>query len=242
MNLEVALGSFWQLARHWRQGESAKLELSCEDGNLQLQLSARLGHPDSIHFPDPGSAPSPHVKKKSPSQLRRQERRRKEAVTEADKALITPKPTEIVITLSDNVTPSDITEAHENSNMAEKPIYSTLPFKCDQCEFVGASEKGVKQHTRLKHRISQLDGQDDHEESESEKSPCPIIKHMVATEETARPVFTCPYCGETFSSREKHTWHTYDIRMSRQRNPEDQETFRRCKEIRQNCQNKGIRP
>ena len=65
---------------------------------------------------------------------------------------------------------------------------------------------------------------------------------MVATEETARPVFTCPYCGETFSSREKHTWHTYDIRMSRQRNPEDQETFRRCEEIRQNCQNKGIRP
>ena len=61
MNLEVALGSFWQLARHWKQGESAKLELSCEDGNLQLQLSASLGHPDSIHFTDPGSAPSPHV-------------------------------------------------------------------------------------------------------------------------------------------------------------------------------------
>ena len=174
MNLEVALGSFWQLARHWRQGESAKLELSCEDGNLQLQLSAKLGHPDSIHFPDPGPAPSPHVKKKSPSQLRRQERRRKEAVTEADKALTTPKPTEIVITVSENITPIDTKEAHESSNVAETPVLSTLPFKCDQCEFVGASEKGVKQHTRLKHRISQLDGQDDHEESESVKSPCPL--------------------------------------------------------------------
>ena len=46
LNLEVALSSFWQLARNWRQGEEAKLELSCEDGNLQIQLSASLGHPD----------------------------------------------------------------------------------------------------------------------------------------------------------------------------------------------------
>ena len=70
LKLEVALGSFWQLARHWRQGESAKLELLCEDGNLQLQLSAKLGHHDNFHFPDPGPSPSPNIKKKSPSHLR----------------------------------------------------------------------------------------------------------------------------------------------------------------------------
>ena len=81
--LEVALASFWQFARHWRQEESSKLELSCKDGNIQLYLSAKLGHPDSIHFPDSGPIPSPNIKKKSPSQQRRQERRSKEAAKKA---------------------------------------------------------------------------------------------------------------------------------------------------------------
>ena len=35
---------------------------------------------------------------------------------------------------------------------------STIQFKCDQCSYEGSSEKGVKHHSRLKHRISQLDG------------------------------------------------------------------------------------
>ena len=52
-NLDVAVGSFWQLARHWNQGGKAKLELSCEDGNLHRHLSAVLGHPDQPHFPHP---------------------------------------------------------------------------------------------------------------------------------------------------------------------------------------------
>ena len=50
INLELALGSFWQLARHWKMGDTAKLELSCEGGNLQLNFSAKLGHPDLQHF------------------------------------------------------------------------------------------------------------------------------------------------------------------------------------------------
>jgi hypothetical protein len=53
-NLDVAVGSFWQLARHWKNGDKAKLELSCEDGSLQMQLSAVLGltSPTSLtHLP-----------------------------------------------------------------------------------------------------------------------------------------------------------------------------------------------
>ena len=89
----------WQLARHWKQGDKAKLELSCEDGSLHMQLSAVLGHPDLLHFPHPPpphpppptSTPTPPVlkKKKSPSQLRRQERRRKEALDKAVEASAT---------------------------------------------------------------------------------------------------------------------------------------------------------
>ena len=45
-NQDVALSSFYQLARHWKQGETFKLYLSCEAGSLQLQISANLDHPD----------------------------------------------------------------------------------------------------------------------------------------------------------------------------------------------------
>ena len=45
-NHDVSLAGFWQLARHWKQGHKAKLELCCENGTLQMQLSAHLGHPD----------------------------------------------------------------------------------------------------------------------------------------------------------------------------------------------------
>ena len=90
-NLDVAVASFWQLARHWNKGDKAKLELSCEDGSLHMQLSAVLGHPDLPHFPHPPSPPPfppptalSAKKKKSPSQLRRQERRRQEALARAE--------------------------------------------------------------------------------------------------------------------------------------------------------------
>ena len=63
---------------------------SCDGGSLQMQLSAVLGHPDFPHPPPPPNiVPSPPlapVKKKSPSQLRRQERRKCEAEAKADKA------------------------------------------------------------------------------------------------------------------------------------------------------------
>ena len=68
---DVALASFWQLTRHWQQGEIAKLEMSCEAGSLNIQLNAKLGHPDLLHFHHPSAPP---CKKKSHSQPRRQER------------------------------------------------------------------------------------------------------------------------------------------------------------------------
>ena len=67
-NLDVALESFWQLARHWEHGETAKLEA----GSLDIQLYLKLRHPDLLHFQHPFAPP---CKRKSPSQLRRQERR-----------------------------------------------------------------------------------------------------------------------------------------------------------------------
>ena len=79
-NLDAAVATFQQLARHWKNGNKAKLELSCEGENLDIQLSARLGPPEQQHFPDPPPI-IPSVKKKSSSQLRRQEQRRQEALS-----------------------------------------------------------------------------------------------------------------------------------------------------------------
>ena len=56
-NMDVAVASFWQKARHWKMGDKAKLELLCEGEKLHIQLSAVLGHLDHPHFPP---LPSPN--------------------------------------------------------------------------------------------------------------------------------------------------------------------------------------
>ena len=45
---------------------------------------------------------------------------------------------------------------------------SSLIFKCDQCNFTSSSDKGLKMHSRMKHRISQLDAHKEDSESEEE--------------------------------------------------------------------------
>ena len=55
---------------------------------------------------------------------------------------------------------------------------NNLIFKCDQCAYTNLTEKGLGQHTRMKHRISQLDGNfdlvEDDSKSESKVEPCPF--------------------------------------------------------------------
>jgi hypothetical protein len=85
-NLDVLVSSFWQLARHCKSGGKAMLELACEDGNLHLQLSAMLGHPDHAHFPTPPRHPPPSsCKRKSPSQLRSKKHHQQEGIHRAEK-------------------------------------------------------------------------------------------------------------------------------------------------------------
>ena len=79
--LDVALASFWHLARHWRQGEATKLDMSCEAGSLNMQLDAKLGLPDLLHFHPPSAPP---CKRKYSSQMPQQERRRHTAKTNVE--------------------------------------------------------------------------------------------------------------------------------------------------------------
>ena len=216
-NLDVVVSSFWQLARHWKNGEKAKLELACEGGSLHMQLSDVLGHPDHPHFPHPPPHhPSPHQhpphhspippssysiskKKKSPSQLRRQERRQQEALAKAGKASASIN---IIIEEHNGVDKSTENMSHENEAekiIIEAEVEKTAEplshlFKCDQCEYTNATEKGLSQHKRMKHRISQIDGTDDFTEEE-------VVKE-VDTEE-----LLCKKCNILFITNDHLMMH-----------------------------------
>ena len=204
-NLDVAVGSFWQLARHWNQGGKAKLELSCEDGNLHMQLSAVLGHPDQPHFPHPPPhhhpppPPSfpPARKRKSPSQLRRQERRKQEALAKAEEADLQE---ESEIGLIESADTENVVEA-ESENPAEMLVGNTAKdsgpkFKCDQCDYTNATEWGLSQHTRMKHRISQVDGNIDIEDEDSEEVDVDTLELDEVSRSKSKKEQLCCLCQE----------------------------------------------
>ena len=125
LNIDVALNSFWQFARHWKNCDTAKLELSCEAGNFKMTMTSKLGHPDKLHFPPP---PDPFIKNKSPSMIRRQERQKNEALNKNE----------------------DIEDV--NHKEAENVSDTSIQFKCNMCDYRNVSEKGLKQHSRMKHK------------------------------------------------------------------------------------------
>ena len=61
-------------------------------------------------------------------------------------------------------------ESHTEAVEAEKTVTvkNSIVFECELCSYRNDSEKGLKQHKRMKHRISQTDGADDHELEEPE--------------------------------------------------------------------------
>ena len=76
--LDFALANFWEFAKIWRNGRKAKLILSCNEGHGQVQLVADLGAADEPHF----VRQQVFTKKKTPSQIRREERRRQDRQAE----------------------------------------------------------------------------------------------------------------------------------------------------------------
>ena len=82
--------------------------MSCEAGSLNIQLHAKPGHPDLLHFHHLSALP---CKIKSPSQLRQQGRRRHAAKAKVEEA---------------NSTQNLIAEDIAPSKEAEKPKESFL--------------------------------------------------------------------------------------------------------------------
>ena len=86
---------------------------------------------------------------------------------------IEPKPSEKNTEIETNVgeKPPDSEKNHTSDQNIDfvhdvEPIQVTVSFQCDQCEFNGVSDKGLKQHTRMKHKVTQVDGNTTESEDE----------------------------------------------------------------------------
>ena len=78
--LDFALASFWEFVKIWKSGNKCKFLLTCDGGQGRVELVAELGAAEDLHFLAP---PLPYNgRKKTPSQLRREERRRNQRTAE----------------------------------------------------------------------------------------------------------------------------------------------------------------
>ena len=71
--LDFALASFWEFARIWRAGKRRKLILSCDGGQGEVQVVAGLGASEETHSHPQKTHVHGYRRKKTPSQLRREE-------------------------------------------------------------------------------------------------------------------------------------------------------------------------
>ena len=117
--------------------------------NQKFTFSLTIGK-DSFSFDNKELVSSSwQKKKKSPSQLRREAKRREERASKA-----------AVKTTGVSHTTEEVVENISEPVVKDKPRgeASNLKFKCDQCHYLSVSAKGLSQHIRVKHRVAQVNG------------------------------------------------------------------------------------
>ena len=117
--------------------------------NQKFTFSLTIGK-DSFSFHNKELVSSSwQKKKKSPSQLRREAKRREERASKAA----------VEATGVGNTT-EEVVEIISEPVVKDKPRgeASNLKFNCDQCHYLSVSAKGLSQHIRVKHRVAQVNG------------------------------------------------------------------------------------
>merc|ERR1719260_498109 len=117
--------------------------------NQKFTFSLTIGK-DSFSFENKELVSSSwQKKKKSPSQLRREAKRREERASKA-----------AVEANGVSHTTEEVVENISEPVVKDKPRgeASNLKFKCDQCNYLSVSAKGLSQHIRVKHRVAQVNG------------------------------------------------------------------------------------
>ena len=154
---------FYQL---WKTGATAHLDLNTHAGQAWVGIRVQLGH-----VPDPvpqESQPRPHFKKRSPSYLKRQEKRRAahsastgENIFSAEKAAsknVNDDKTEYAVSpenLDDKIKVESQVEPRQEV-VAEKVADC---FSCDKCDFTSVREDELMIHMAKKHALIDKDAE-----------------------------------------------------------------------------------
>ena len=161
-----------------------------------MQLSAVLDHPDRPHFshrppPPPTSSSKKITFKASPPRAQETVTAVVDESSQKHSEHKVEDETQVTEKHLDSV--KNISSDHENGNDQDiEPIPKISSFKCDKCDFLGVFEKGFKQHTRLKHKIPQVDGNTT--ESEDEDSVQNKVKSETIDEERFKVLGTSDKC------------------------------------------------
>ena len=76
--------------------------------------------------------------------------------------VVSSVPKSVTASVASSPTPSSPPEASTGAGASVSDAEElTLEFKCDQCNYSNKTEKGLRQHIRMKHKIAQLDGLED---------------------------------------------------------------------------------
>ena len=177
-----------EFMQFWSLGAEATLNLTTSGGTVKVEFNCTLGQPGAPHSLPPSSgapfAPPPH-RPRHRGPAARERNRLRAARHQAAQAEATD-PVSSVLTSSsvsdsatdesstDPVAPAVATTAPVPSKEIEAesdPVSESFPsFKCDQYSYTNCSEKGLGQHKRMRHRISQVDGFDDSYEEINEET------------------------------------------------------------------------
>ena len=165
----------------WHAGFNATLKVDTNAGQAWVSLQVGLGHPfPPLHLPQHGR----HVqRRRGPAQQRRREKReadRKAADNEENHEVVrdpteeVEPPTNVAAEEAADLVNDDVNEeatAEEevglenvSDNDETTAAEAGMNFKCDQCENIFASLRGLRAHEGRKHKatgspIPQLDGQ-----------------------------------------------------------------------------------
>ena len=196
-NSQFMMASLTEFISVWAVGGKASLSLTTSGGSATVAFNCTLGPPGAPHILPPLSAPfppppSPPRRPRHRGPAEKEKNRQRAARHQADlartaapasstpsgEASVAASMTAASLMSTDTVAPtmlatSAVSDPSSETESSDKSVEgSSINFKCDQCTYTNVSKKGLDQHIRMKHMISQVDGiMDSDEETNEEINP-----------------------------------------------------------------------
>ena len=178
-NAQFLAASVTEFMTVWSMSGEASLNLSTIGGITTIGFNCTLGKPGAPHLlppstpSHPSSSPSRKPRHRGPAEKERNRLRAarhqaaqtagnassdpdKSSPLDTSESITSPTPVPVPVTDSSEVNIDLVEQTDSEKTFENVPI--CLEFSCDLCNYKNATEKGLRQHTRMKHRISQVDG------------------------------------------------------------------------------------